>query len=301
MLYRMSMEQYDFGDLSPTTGNVPVSDEYKVEWVKAKAELRRKKSASFTTGVYDVKEEAGGPNVASILQSFESSHSSDSAQATSESPPHSVESPVPQEQKTSSKMEQPESTGTVPKVEALPHASVAPNSGSFTRTTFSRPSSLKISPRLDNLPAGLVTTNDTLPTSSTISNFSSLSTQPSGVENDPQLSTSAEGPSRSSYDLGLHSGNIVDLGTVVYDKSFDVALQETPASDDVKSTVAAMKSLFERDAQLRSVSETLPLGSSEKFVSFGTTVNNSLSSRSDVKIDERNPSHMDLMMDKKKK
>lgn len=297
MIHRMSMEEYDFADLSPTTGNVPVSDEYKVEWVKAKAELRRKQSAALTTGINENKEDAAAPIVASILQSFDSSHSSDSAQGLSESPARTVESPVPQEVQSGSKIEQLESTTTGPKVELLPSISVAPNSGNFTRTSFSRPSSLKISARQDSLTAGLVTMNDNLPTSSATSNFSSLAT----LENEPQLSTSVEGPSRTSYDLGLHSAKLVDLGAVVYDNSFDVALQETAASDDVKSSVAAMKSIFERDAQLRSMSETLPYGSSEKVVSFGTTVKSSLSSRSDLKKEERESSHMNLMLDTKKK
>lgn len=298
MIHRMSMEEYDFADLSPTTGNVPVSDEYKVEWVKAKAELRRKQSAALTTGFNENKEEAAAPIVASILQSFDSSHSSDSAQGLSESPACTVESPVPLEVQSGSKIEQLESTTTGPQVELLPSISVAPNSGNFTRTSFSRPSSLKISARQDSLTAGLATMSDNLPTSSATSNFSSLATQ----ENEPQLSTSVEVPSRTSYDLGLHSAKLVDLGAVVYDDSFDVALQETAASDDVKSSVAAMKSIFERDAQLRSMSETLPYGSSsEKVVSFGTTVKSSLSSRSDLKKEERESSHMNLMLDTKKK
>lgn len=308
MIHRMSMEQYDFADLSPTTGNVPVSDEYKVEWVKAKAELRRKKSAALTSGVCE-KEDVAAPTVASILQSFDSSHSSDSAQGCSASPAHSGDSPVPQEIKTgSSKTEQLESPDTGPKVELLSSISVASGSGNFTRTSFSRPSSLKISTRQESLPAGLVTTSDNLPTSSAPSKFTSLTTQHSSVETEPQLSTLAEGPTRSSYDLGLHSAKLVDLGTVVYDNSFDVALQETAASDDVKSSVAAMKSIFERDAQLRSMSQTLPYGSRsrEKLVSFGTTVKSSLSSRSDLKKEEReseafNPTHMNLMLDTKKK
>lgn len=290
----MSLKEYDFADLSPTTGNVPVSDEYKVEWVKAKAELRRKNAASFTTGISEKKGEAAATTVASFLQSFDSSHSSDSAQGLSESPAHSVDSPVSQEIKNGSKLEQVESSGAAPVSEAVPSIHVATSSGSLKRTSCSRPSSLMISPRPDNLSAGLVTTNDTLPTSSTTSNFSSLSTQQSTAEKEPQPSTAVEGPSRSSYDLGLHSAKLVDLGTVVYDDSFDVALQETAASDDVKSTVAAMKSMFERDAQLRSMSKTLPFGSSEKLVSFGTTVK-----RGEPEM--LNPSHMNLMLDQKKK
>lgn len=296
MIHRMSMEEYDFADLSPTTGNVPVSDEYKVEWVKAKAELRRKQSAALTTGINENKEEAAAPTVASVAQSFDSSHSSDSAQALSESPARTVESPTPPEVQSDSKIEQLESTATGPKVEILPSVSVAPNSGNLTRI-FSRPSSLKLSARQDSLTAGVATTNDNLPSSSSASNFSSLATQ----EKEAQLSTSVEGPSRTSYDLGLHSAKLVDLEAVVCDNSFDAALQETAASDDVKSSVAAMKSIFERDAQLRSMSERQPFGTSGKVVSFATRMKSSLSSRSDLRKGERESSHMNLVLDTKKK
>ncbi|MPC09464.1 hypothetical protein E2C01_002076 [Portunus trituberculatus] len=177
IINRMSLEHFNLADLSPTTGDVPVSDEYKVEWVKAKAEFKRKKSAAFTADVCDPSQKSCGPTVAFALQSSDSAHSSDSGQSLNESA-HSYESSLSQETRSNNKPEQLEGSG--------------------------------ISSKLD----------------------------------------------------------------------------ETPASDDVKSTVAAMKSIFERDAKLRSVSDKFSFGSNENL-SFGTTLKSSHSSASLTKTEKK--------------
>lgn len=298
----MSLEDFNLADLSPTTGNVPVSDEYKVEWVKAKAELRRQKSAAYTTTVCDPSEQICDPTVASVLQSSDSSHSSDSAQCLSEAP-HSLESSMSQEARSTNNLEQSEPTGISPKVDVLQSAPMTTTSGNFSGPSLSRPSSLKISPRLDQLSSGHINTNDAMSTASATTSLNSFTTQLSDMESEPQLSASAnvEESSRSAYDLGLHTGNLVDIGAV-YDSSFDVAIQETAASDDVKSTVAAMKSLFERNVHRRSVSFG---ANSNENLTFGTTMRSLHSSRLQTKIEEEesetlSPPKMNLVQTKKK-
>ena len=292
----MSMEHFNLADLSPTTGDVPVSDEYKVEWVKAKAELRRKKSAVLIANVCDQSEHISDPTVASHLQSSDSSHSSDSAQCQNESL-HSFESSLSQETRSSSKPEQAEPTGISPKEDVLQSVPFTLSAGNYSGP-LSRPYSLKISPRLDPISAGHMNTSDALSPSSVTTNYSSLTSQLSGVDSEPKLSASVkvEGSSRPAYDLRLHSSSLVDIGTV-YDTHFDVAIQETTASDDVKSTVAAMRSIFERDAQLRSVSDKFSFGSNEN-VTFGTTMKNSQTEIGEQAYEALNPSNM---MEKKKK
>ncbi|KAG0722248.1 Transport and Golgi organization protein 1 [Chionoecetes opilio] len=286
LIHRMSMEHFNLAGLSPTTENVPVSDEYKVEWAKAKAELRQQKLAVFQASGCDDSEQISGPSVECVLQSSDSSHSSDSAQCLSESA-HSLESSFSQETRSVNKSEQSESIGISPKVNALPSDSFTPSAGNFSGPSLLRPSSLKISPRIDHLSSGHMNTNDVLSASSMAENLNLIATQLSCVDGALNLcaSVNTEGPSRPAYGLGLHSGNLVDIGTV-YDTHFDMAIQETAASDDVKSTVAAMKSIFERDAQLRSLSDTFSVGSNEKLP-FGPTMKSSHSSRTQIKVEEK--------------
>ena len=300
----MSLEHFNLADLSPTTGDVPVSDEYKVEWVKAKAEFKRKKSAALTADVCDKSQKSSGPTVAFALQSSDSSHSSDSGQSLNESG-HSYESSLSQETRSSNKPEQLEPCGMSSKLDVLQGVPFTTSSGSISGLSLSRPASLKISSRLDSLSSGHINTNDALSTSSVTTSLNSLTTQLSSVDTEPKLSTSVqvEGHSQSAHDISLHSSSLVDIGAV-YGPHFDVTIQETPASDDVKSTVAAMKSIFERDAKLRSVSDQFSFGSNENLT-FGTTLKSSHSSPSLTKTEKKEfgaltTSNVNVMEKKKK-
>lgn len=300
----MSIEHFNLADLSPTTGDVPVSDEYKVEWVKAKAEFKRKTSAAFTGDVCDKSQKSCDPIVAFALQSSDSSHSSDSGQSLNESA-HSYEPSLSQEARSSNKPEQSEPSGISSKLDLLQCVPFTTSAGSFSGQPLSRPASLNISSRLDSLSSGHMATSDALSSSSVTTSLSSLTAQLSGVDCEPKPSTSVqvEGHSQSAHDIGLHSSSLVNIGTV-YGTHFDVTMQETPASDDVKSTVAAMRSIFERNAKLRSVSDKFSFGSNENLT-FGTTLKSSHSSGSLTKIEKEefgafSTSDMNLVEKKKK-
>lgn len=199
-------------DLSPTTSNVPVSDEYKVEWVKAKAEMRRRDSASYHT--------------------------------------------------TDSCFNLPSST--LPGVGA--NSSYPATENNATIQSSVRPSSLTISSQ-----AAVDTSEhlDTQPSNERLLNTKSevpipLS-QPLCYANNSRGDTSSGMKELDKADFGLELSNsdFTCSREYAHRNIIEEEFRETPTSDDVKSSVAAMKLLYERKSSIESQKDSINYNISE--------------------------------------
>ncbi|KAG7174431.1 Transport and Golgi organization 1-like 1 [Homarus americanus] len=225
-------EHVSLSDLSPTTGNVPMSDEYKVEWVRAKAELKRRKSSASSTDRSDKIDKAFTTSTASNLQSSDSSHhSSDFPHCPSESSTRSTESPL---NRQLIKMSKVHSQNIFQK--SVTHEPVYP----------ARPSSLSVAPT----PCPVYSAHQ-VEAPSPIITHNPLHSQPSSnvpVSHTPNLIINKEA---SRSDCGLEIANIhLQRGDLNLSDSMGEDLQETTASDDVKSSAAAMRSMYKTGHQV---------------------------------------------------
>lgn len=172
---------------------MPVSDEYKVEWVKAKAEMRRRDSSSYHT--------------------------------------------------TDSSFNLPSST--MPSIGLKSSYSTTEENLSANQSGV-RPSSLTISSQV------------------TLDTSEHLDTQPS---NERLLNTKSEVHniplSQADFDLELSKSNFTCSREYAHRNIIEEEFRETPTSDDVKSSVAAMKLLYERKSYIESQKDAINYNISE--------------------------------------
>lgn len=261
-VHRKPPERFSLADLSPTTGNVPVSDEYKVEWVKAKAELKRRKSSASLTDRSDTTDKGSLTSVISRFHTTDPSLcSSYSPLCLGESSTQSTGSPLPQLRQSAnvhlSKDSPLKSTASSPQSPGiLSHSAISQNSAEQTYLTssFQRPSSLSV-----NLVSAC--NSATHPTAhhqavSAVAKLNPSYNQLSSSTTVPCVdqTTINEETSGSNYDMdvpSIHPQKIKDLKRVTINlgDSVDADLQETPASDDVKSSAAALRNKYETGQQ----------------------------------------------------
>lgn len=271
-----SPEHFSLADLSPTTGNVPLPDEYKVEWAKAKAELKRRKSSASST---DKSERTSGASVttASHLQSTDSSmHSSDSLPCPSESSTQSNESPLHPQLSQTAKIH--ESGNVPPNIVVSSHQSVNPScvfSGSPPR-----PTSLNIIPRKSSVPACYAESQHSVqPQPATrVTKIPLPNNQPNRALNASHISSfTVSGDTSRTAGQEVHRGDRNRVGPCLNLRGqMDDSICETAASDDVKSSAAALKSFFEARQFSGSGDKFSCTAKLEKFTAWDSQVARSL-------------------------
>lgn len=273
--YSRSVDTFSLSDLSPTTENVPMSDEFKVECVRAKAELRRQKRCIDT-----VPENSGGTS--SQQQAAPSAYRAYLAHTSNEEFNSSMYSSAASVHKSQI------STYTHDSDEHV-HESNTSSGHSYDSTALS------------------YTSVDTacLPASS----FSRTSVT-TKVHSDSQARVSHSNFSQTA------NVNLCDLSSVVVTEAHPTTfvvtsdrgirempimsisesesdLRDSPASDDVKSRVAAMRSLYEAKQQGRAIAE-MPSTIQRDLESSKGVMGMSLKSEAPVRPRPRGFTSMDL-------
>lgn len=199
-------------DLSPTTSNVPVSDEYKVEWVKAKAEMRRRDSASY--------------------------HTTDSCYnlPSSTLPGGGVNSSYPAKEN-----------------KATNQSSVRPSS-----LTISSQAAVDTSEHLDTHPSDERLLN-------TKSEVHIPLSQPLSYANNSRGDTclGMKELHKADFSMELSNSDFTCSREYAHRNIIEEEFRETPTSDDVKSSVAAMKLLYERKSSIESQKDAMNYNISE--------------------------------------
>ncbi|XP_068230481.1 uncharacterized protein [Palaemon carinicauda] len=243
-LYQTPPEVINLSDLSPTTANVPMSDEYKVEWVKARAEMKRRKSSASSTDKSDKASASPTSN----------RNSPGSSYLSSDSPINLVESPIRQRHMKDAKVGSNDGileckltrAHTVDVVLQTDAALTLPVSVSQMKVGSPlRPSTL--TDITGSNPVSVVYSA----TRPSVLHYTHTPVERSDSLNDNLLSNISE--AKEDIPVVTKERTIkreLSIPSLCLDDDVTESVKESPASDDFKSSVAAIRSLYEAKKEI---------------------------------------------------
>ncbi|XP_064120667.1 uncharacterized protein LOC135225268 [Macrobrachium nipponense] len=245
-LYQLPPEVINLSDLSPTTANVPLSDEYKVEWVKARAEMKRRKSSASSTDKSDKASVSPTSNRNSAGSSYPSS---ESLACPSDSSTNLVDSPIRPCRRKDVKLSDDDDAKEHRLIRAHT-VDVVPAAAAVSTEPVSISEMIEISPLR---PSSLTVMTGSHPVSVVYSasrpSVFHRTVSPvgrSGSLNDDLPSTFSE----IKKDIPVVTEERVmkrelSIPSLCLDDDVTESVKESPASDDFKSSVAAIRSFYE--------------------------------------------------------
>ncbi|XP_064120821.1 LOW QUALITY PROTEIN: transport and Golgi organization protein 1-like [Macrobrachium nipponense] len=245
-LYQLPPEVINLSDLSPTTANVPLSDEYKVEWVKARAEMKRRKSSASSTDKSDKASMSPTSNRNSAGSSYPSS---ESLACPSDSSTNLVDSPIRPCRRKDVKLSDDDDAKEHRLIRAHT-VDVVPAAAAVSTEPVSISEMIEISPLR---PSSLTVMTGSHPVSVVYSasrpSVFHRTVSPvgrSGSLNDDLPSTLSE----IKEDIPVVTEERVmkrelSIPSLCLDDDVTESVKESPASDDFKSSVAAIRSFYE--------------------------------------------------------
>ncbi|XP_066976465.1 transport and Golgi organization protein 1-like isoform X4 [Macrobrachium rosenbergii] len=246
-LYHLPPEVINLSDLSPTTANVPMSDEYKVEWVKARAEMKRRKSSASST---DKSDKASVSTTSNRNSAGSSYPSSESLACPSDSSTNLVDSPIRPCCRKDVKQLSDDDDAREHKLIHAHTVDVVPSTAAVLTEPVSTSKMIEVSPLR---PSSLTVMTGSHPVSVVYSasrpsvfHRTVSPVERSGSLNDDLPSSISE----IKEDIPVVTEERVmkrelSIPSLCLDDDVTESVKESPASDDFKSSVAAIRSFYE--------------------------------------------------------